>query len=190
MVPAPPHIARQRPQPLLRRGDEAVQSARLADHRRHLAGRLHQHANLVFAKDARLLGLHHQHALQNAAIDQRNAQEGVVLLFARLPEVFEARMIAGVLHGHGQHLLGHQAGQALMQRHAQRADASRMQAEGRGQHQVGAVGFQQIGGADVGPEAPGDQRDHVHQRVGRLAALLGEVGDLLQRQNVTGISSS
>ena len=65
-----------------------------------------------------------------------------------------------------------------MERHAQCADAARVQAERGGQHQVGAIGLQQIGGADIGPEARGDQGDHVHQGVGRLAALLGEVRDL------------
>ena len=40
------------------------------------------------------LGLHHQHALQHAAIDQRHAQERVVRLLARFAEIFEARMTA------------------------------------------------------------------------------------------------
>ena len=59
-----------------------------------------------------------------------------------------------------------------MQRHAQGADTSRMQAERRGEHEVRPVGLQQIGRADVGPEARGDQSDHVHQRVGGLASPL------------------
>ena len=187
VVPAPPQISRQRPQPLLDGRDEAVQRARFAHHRRHLGRRLGQHANLVFRKHSRFHRLHHQHALQHAAIDQRNAQEGLVGVFAGFAEILEARMILHLLHGHRTHLLGHQARQPFMQRHAQRADAFRAQPERRGQHQIGAVRLQQIGGADVGVKSPGDQRDDVHQRLGRLAPLRREVGDFFQRQHIAGI---
>ena len=89
------------------------------------------------------------------------------VLFAGFLEVLEARMIRRVVDGNGHDLLGDQAGEPFVQRHAQRADAARMQAERGGQHEVGAVGLQQVGGADVGAEARGDQRHDVHQRVGR-----------------------
>ena len=82
MVPTPPQIARQRPKPLLRRSDEAIQRARLAHHRRHLGRGLRQHLNLIFAESSGLDGLHHQHALQNAPVDQRNARERLVSVFA------------------------------------------------------------------------------------------------------------
>jgi hypothetical protein len=59
----------------LRRCDEAVERARLANDRRHLCGSLYQHANLVFSKNARLDRLNDQHSLQNAAVDQRDSQE-------------------------------------------------------------------------------------------------------------------
>ena len=62
-----------------------------------------------------------------------------------------------------------------------------MQSERGRQHQVRAVRLQQIGRADIGPEARGDQGDHIHQRVGGLAALLGEFGDLLHRQDMVGV---
>ena len=109
---------------------------RLAHHGRNLARRLHKHANLILLKDARLLGLHHQHALQHAAIDQRHAQERAILVFARFLEVFVARMLARVGHGHGEQLLGDQARETFVQGHAQRADASRMKAQRGGKHQV------------------------------------------------------
>ena len=112
----------------------------------------------------------------------------MVHLFAGLLEVLEAGMVADILDGDGQHLLGDQAGEALADGHAQGADAARMQAEGGGQDQVRAIRLQQIGGADVGAEARGDQGDDVHEGVGRLAALLGEVGDLFHGQDMTGIS--
>ena len=123
VVPAPPQIARQRPQPFLRRRDEAIERARLADHRRNLRGGFHQHPNFVLAEYARFDRLHHQHALQHAVIDQRDAQERLVGVFAGLAEILEARMPFHLLHGDRAHLLGHQAGQAFIQRHAQRADA-------------------------------------------------------------------
>src|SRR5260370_8369148 len=52
VVPAPPQIARQGPEPLLCRSDEAIESARLADYRRHLRGGLNQHPNLAFPQTA------------------------------------------------------------------------------------------------------------------------------------------
>ena len=80
-------------------------------------------------------------------------QKRLVGLLARFAEIFEARMTGGLLDGHRPHLFGHQARQPFVQRHAQRADAFGAQPHGRGQHQVGAVRLQQIGGADVGLKA-------------------------------------
>ena len=188
LVPTPPEIAGERPQALLRGADEAVEGAGLADDGSDLAGGFDQHANLVLAEDARVLGLHDEDALQNSAVDQRHAEEGVVHLFAGLLEVLEAGMIADVGDGDGQDLLGDQAGEALADGHAQGADAAGMQAERGGENQVGAVGLQQIGRADIRAEAHGDQGDDIHQGVGRLAALPGEVGDLFHRQDMIGIS--
>ena len=54
----------------------------------------------------------------------------------------------------------------------------------RGQHQIGAIRLQQIGRTDVRLKSLGDQRDHVHQRLGGLAAFRREVGDLLQGQDM------
>ncbi len=88
--------------------------------------------------------------------------------------------------GHRPHLLGHQARQPFVQRHAQRADALGAKPERGGQHQVGAIRLQQIGGANVGLKAPGDQRHNVHERFGGLAAFGRQVADLFQSQDVTG----
>ncbi len=188
VVPAPPHVARQFPELLLRGRNKPVERPRLAHHGRNLGRRLHQHANFIVAKDSRVLGLHHQHALQNAAVDQRHAEKGVVLLFARFLEVFVAWMFARVGHCHWNQLFGDQAGKAFVQGHAQCADRSRVKAQRSGEHQIRPVRLQQVGRAHVGPEPRGDQGHHVHQRVGRLALLLRQVGDLLQRQNQIGIS--
>jgi predicted esterase YcpF (UPF0227 family) len=66
-----------------------------------------------FREDARLHRLHHQNALQHAAIDERNSQERVVIILARLAEVLEARMILDLFHGHRADLFRDQAGQSL-----------------------------------------------------------------------------
>ena len=108
----------------------------------------------------------------------------MVLLFARLLEVLEARMRGGVVDGDGDNAFGDQAGEAFVQRHAQRADAARAEAEGGGENQVGAIGLEQVGGADVGAEARGDQRDDVHQRVGGVASIAREGSNLFQGQYV------
>ena len=84
----------------------------------------------------------------------------------------------------GRNLFGDQTGQALVKRHAQRADAARMKAERRGQHQVGAIRLKQISRADIGAETGGDQRDNVHQRVGGLAAVLRETGYFIEGQHL------
>ena len=188
LIPAPPEVACQGPESLLGRPDEAVQGARLADDRGDLAGRFDQHADLVLAKGARLLGLDDEDALQDATVDQRHTQEGVVVLFAGLLEELEAGMVLDVGHGDGKQLLGNQAGQAFAERHAQHADGSRMKAEGGGQDQVRPVGLQQVGRADIGFEARGDQRHDIHQRIGGLAALPGQVCDLFQREEMSGVS--
>ena len=81
-IPAPPDVVGQRPEAFLRGGDEAVEGARFADDRRDLVGRFDQHADLIVAKGARFLGLHDQHALQDAAIDDRarRGRNGIPLL--------------------------------------------------------------------------------------------------------------
>ena len=63
-----------------------------------------------------------------------------------------------------------------------------MEAEGRGQDQVGSIRLEQIGGTDIGPEPGGDQGDDVHEGVGGFASLFGEARDFFHGQDVTGIS--
>ena len=55
----------------------------------------------------RLGGLHHQDALQGAALQQRHAQEGAIAILARLGAVLEALVAEGVGdHDRGKHSLG------------------------------------------------------------------------------------
>ena len=85
VVPAPPEVLRERRQPLMRGRDDLAERARLADDRRQLRARHHQHPHVVRAEDARLDRLHDQHALQQPAIDHRHAEERVVGILAGLP---------------------------------------------------------------------------------------------------------
>jgi hypothetical protein len=142
----------------------------------------------MLSKDARIFGLNYQNSLQNAPVDERHAQEGTVIVFPRIAKEFEAGMFRGIVDGDGKYLFRYQAGEALVKRHAQRADTSRMKAKGGSQNQVGAVGLQQVSRAHIGPEPRGDQSDYIRKGIGRLAPLLGEVCDLFQSQDKTGIN--
>ena len=77
-VPAPPQVLGQREEALMHRGDEVSDRARLAHDRRQLRARRRQHAEVVVAERPRLGRLHHQHALQHAAIDHRHADERAI----------------------------------------------------------------------------------------------------------------
>ena len=84
VVPTPPQVARQRPQPFLGGSDKAVERAGFADHRADLGRGLGQHADFILAEDPGRNGLDYQNSLQDAAIDQRNAQERLVMRLRRL----------------------------------------------------------------------------------------------------------
>ena len=132
--------------------------------------------------------LHHQHALQHAAVDSGHAQKRLVGIFARFAEIFEARMAGDLLHGYRAHLLGNQSGQTFVERQPQRADTFGAQTHRGGQHQIRAVRFQQIGGTHIGFGARRNQRDDVHQRFSRFAAGFCKVPDFFQRQDIVGIT--
>jgi hypothetical protein len=123
--------------------------------------------------------LHYENALENATVDEWNAEEGLVGIFAGFAEILEARVKVGLFDGHGIHLFSHQAGEAFGDRHAQVADAFAAKADGCGQDQIAAVGLKQVGGANVGLESIGDQSNDVHQGLGGFALPRREVGDFI-----------
>ncbi len=188
MVPAPPDVPCQRPQAFLGGADEAIQCARLADHRRHLAGCFDESANLALAEDPWILGLNHQHTLQYAAIDEGHTEKGVIDFLTRFLEILEAGMLADIVDGHRHHLFRHQPGEAFVERHAQCADATWVEPKGSRQHQVRSIRLKQIGRANIGFEPRGDQCHDIHQRVGGLATSLSEVLDFLGGQYMAGFS--
>ena len=96
-------------------------------------------------------------------------------------KVLEARMRRRVGDDLRPQLLGDQSGQAFGQPHADAADALRPQADGRGEHQVGAIGLEQVDRADVGLEPALDQVDDVGQRFGGVAALRDQPADFFER---------
>ena len=63
------------------------------------------------------------------------------------------------------------------------------QAKGGGEHEIGAVWFEQVGGADIGVETAGDERHHVHQRLGGSRACGGELPQLFEREEETGVAN-
>ena len=96
------------------------------------------------------IGLHDQHALQQAAIDDRHAEKRAVRILARLAEVFEPRVRRRIRDDLRPQLLGDETGQALGQPHADPADALGAEADRCREHEVGAVGLEQVDRTDVG----------------------------------------
>ena len=68
------------------RRHELADGARLADDRRQLRAGRRQHPHVVVAERARLGRLHDQHALQDAAVDDRHAEERPIRILARIAE--------------------------------------------------------------------------------------------------------
>ncbi len=123
VIPAPPQIARERPQPFLRRRDKAIEGARFADDGRDFARPPPSASRLRRQGRREARRLHHEHALQNAVIDQGHAEKRLISVFAGFAEVFEPRMVPHLFHGDRPHLLGHQPSQPFVQPEAQRANA-------------------------------------------------------------------
>ena len=96
-------------------------------------------------------------------------------------------MLSDIVDRHGKHLLRDKAREPFVDRHAQGANTAGMQAKSGSQDKIATVGFKQICGAGIGAKACRDQRNNVHQGIGRLAAFVRKAGDLLHRQNKIGV---
>ena len=165
----------------MHRRHEVPDGARLADNRRELCAGRGQHAHVVVAERARLGGLHDEHALKHAPIDDRHAKERAIRILAGLAEVLEARVLRGVLHDDRAHLLRHQTGKPLGDSHLDAADALLSQPDGGGQHQRRTVWLEQVDRADVGSEPLLNEVDDVRERLGGVAAARNELADLFER---------
>ncbi len=181
VVPAPPHVAGQRLEPVVRGHHELSDGAGLRNDRRELGAGGRQHPDGVRAEDARFLGLDDQHALKQPPIDKGHAQEGVVRVFSRLAEILEPRMLGRILHDLGPQLFADEPGQPFRQSHPDASDAVGTQSDGGRQHQRGAVRLEQVHRADVRLERALDQLDDVVERLGWMAAVGNKMADFFER---------
>ncbi len=187
VIPAPPQVASERPEPLLGRRDETIEGAGFAHHGRNPVRSLREQTNLSFREDPRLQGLNHQNTLQHTSINEGNSEERLIIILAGFAEILKARMIFYVFNGHRADLFRDQAGESFIDGHAKLADALGAKPERRCQHEIGAVGLKQVGGANIGTKPSGNQGNHVHQGLGRLAGLRRQVRNFVPRQHVTGV---
>jgi hypothetical protein len=125
----------------LRRRYELIEGARLANDRRHLGRGFDEHLDFLTAKGPRLDCLNNQDALENAALDKRNAKKRLVLIFARLAEVFETWMIPRSFHCDRPDLFRNEARKTLVQCETKNPDALVTKSKSRSQHEVGAIRF-------------------------------------------------
>jgi hypothetical protein len=188
VVPTPPQVSGERPEPLLGGSDEAVERAGLAHDGCDLGGGLDQHPDLILPKDPGLDGLDDKNALQDASINERDPKERLVGIFARFAEVLKARMVPHLFDGNGAHLLGNKAGETFVKGETESADTLGAKSERRGQDQVRTIRFEQIRRADIGPEPFRKQSYQIHEGFGRLAAFSREIADFLKGQDVIGIT--
>jgi len=183
-IPTPPEIARQCPQALLNRSDKPVEHSGLSDDRRNLTSGLSQHPDFSVTEGSCHFCLHDKHSLEDAAIDERYTQKGLVRILPRFAEVLEAWMISGVFDGNREYLLCNEAGKTFVQRKTQNSDALPPQSKGCRQYEVRSIGFQKVGRANVGAETTGDERHHIHQSLSRFAWLMREICEFFHREDV------
>ncbi len=154
----------------------------VADEAGQLRRHRHQHTHLAGRELPRLARLHHQHAFQRAALDERHAQKRAVRVFARLREVLEARMLEGVGDRHRRHPLAHQAGQSFVQAHAHLADRLGLESNRGAQDQFAALRNEKVHRTDGGAKTPLDETDDVRQRLARVVAVGDQLADLFERE--------
>src|SRR5947207_487263 len=91
-------------------------------------------------------------------------------------------MLEGVLDHDRAHLLGDEAGQSLVEAHADAADAFRLQADGRSENEFAPLRLEQVDGADGRLEALLDEADDVGERLVRVVAVRNQPAALLESQ--------
>ena len=100
--------------------------------------------------------LHDQHAERRAALEDRDAEERVVALLARLREELVARVGHGIDDHHRLELLDDHAGEALADAHRHLADGAAVEAGGGAQGEaLRRAGLEQIDRAHVGARCAG-----------------------------------
>jgi hypothetical protein len=84
-------------------------------------------------------------------------------------------------NNHRFHLFGDQTGESLGDPHSNLADALGAKAFGRRQHEIRAIGFEQVDRTDVGGEAAADQRGDVGERFRRIAVPRNQQTEFIDR---------
>src|SRR6185503_4199056 len=110
--------------PLLLLGLQVLGETRLRDDAADLRRDGAEEADLVAREAPAPERLHDQHADRHAALDDRHAEEGMVLLLARLREELVAGMRDGIDRHHRLELLDRHAGEAFLDAHRDLADGA------------------------------------------------------------------
>ena len=133
VIPTPPQVAGQRPEPFLHGSDKAVERARLAHDGSNLLGGGGQHADFVVAEDTGRDGLNHEDSLKNPAINERNAEERLIGSSPASLKYLKRGWVRPVPQRRA-HLFRDQSDQAFMDGHTQVADRLAPEPQSRGQH--------------------------------------------------------
>ena len=128
--------------------------------------------------------------MQHSSIDQRNPEKRLIGILASLFEILEARVLLGVFHGDGPHLLGNQPRKPFIQAEAQSPDGLRAEPYRRCQHEIGPVRLEKIYRAHLGLEPAGNQLHHIHQGFCWFATLAREVAYLLESEDIPSVAVS
>ena len=188
VVPAPPQILRERRQALVRRRDELPERPRLAHDRRQLrSGSRPASAPRRALKIARLDRLHDQHALQQAAIDQRHAEKRPIRLFAGLAEILEPRMRVASATTCGCSRSATSPASPSVMRMRTRPTLSGRRPIGRREHEVRAIGLEQVDRAHVGLEPPLNFVDDVGERLRWISLRRNQPADLSRFQDTDAL---
>ena len=153
----------------------------LSDDRPQLSRSRHERCDVVGREDSWLGGLDDEHALKQAAIHDGHAEKRSVGILAGLAEILESRVRRRVGDELRPQLFRHKTGQPLAQTHPDPAHALGSQTDGCRQHEVCAVGLEQVGGADVGMEPVLHELDDVLEGFRGVSALRNQRADLVDR---------
>ena len=165
---------------LLLLGLQVLQEPRLHDDAAHLGGDRAQEPDLVRREATPAQGLHHQHPDRGAALDDRDAEEGVVALLAGLGEELVAGMRRGIDGHHRLELLDRHAGEPFLDAHRDLADRAPFEAGRRPQCEPLRARIEDVERADVGARA---LRHHLYDALERLLEIFRarrERADVLQ----------
>ncbi len=145
--------------PLVLLALQVLHQARRHDDGADLGGDLAQDADLVRGEPAAPERLHDQHADRRAALDERHAEEGVVLLLAGLREELVAGVRDRIDRHHRLELLDRHAGEPLLDAHRHLADGVPVEADGRPQREALRAWIEDVERADVRADPLGHHLD-------------------------------